>query len=251
MKKITKETVNKDIEIFKSKGFKEKLDKIYRRLPVTECSFCGVCCCDTPNISYPEFLYIFNYFNNEGNFTDEEKIRVYKKSVYRYIKGLISKEREVRECVFLYNNKCLIYPVAPLNCKRWGLQSKESYERDLKMDHNYNKKIDDYYKKHGINITEENTNFITPYCDKVNIIKNPYNVLERDIDNIFDKDLISMIKPFVDKNFNNFTITEYLTYIHFHLKLFEDRITVIKEYQTGNLDAINSYIESIDFSKFI
>ncbi len=85
-----------DLDLFKSKEYDRKFDKIYRVLPETKCEGCGNCCYDSPNITYAEFLYAFNCIINL-NLTKEEIINLYKNLIRYKILGLVEKVK----CCFL------------------------------------------------------------------------------------------------------------------------------------------------------
>lgn len=248
MFKLDKQVVLNDIKDFKSKGYLTKLDKIYRKFPVTKCNSCGTCCNDSPKVSYPEFLYVYNYFLNELSLNKEELINAYKNAIREYFYGLISNDKK---CPFLdINNKCIVHKVAPISCKRWGLQKEEDNNYDWEKDLEYNKTLQKLFIQKGINIPDELVNKKTLFCNNVKIIKNPYNFIDKDFEKIV-KDIQPLIIYYRDKNNPNFSLGSYLVYLLIGENMIEDRIKIIKDYQNGNSNAVEEYINKIDFDRVI
>lgn len=249
MSNIRKNEIIKNLKDFENRGFKDKLNKIYRRLPKMECEGCGICCYDSPICTYAEFLYIFDYFNNDSNFNYGERLEIYKKAFRENIMGFISNEMP---CAFLnQHNRCLIHERAPLSCKFWGTKTDEEYDRDLNMDHDRNKKYKEHYAKMGIDIPDEVINFTTPNCKNVKIVSNPYNLNGKDFDRIIIDDLTKINRPYSNKNAPDWSISTYLLYYVFGEEVLKYRNKVIKEYQSGNANAVEEYINKIDFEKYI
>jgi Fe-S-cluster containining protein len=237
-------SLKKNIQVFKQKGYLDKLQKIYRKFPVTTCDGCGTCCSDSPLCTYPEFLFTFELFDRK--FTELEKIEVLKKSIREFMYGLVTKNKR---CAFLSeNNTCQIYERSPLACKRWGLQSKEDNDCDFKLDLERNKQYQEFYVKQGIYISDKVVNKQLKLCQKVKVIKNPYNFSEYDFDGIVKKDLLKMMITFQPYLVEDWSLCNYLVYIFLGEKLVQDRIAVIKDFQNGNDSAVEQYIESINYS---
>lgn len=176
-------------------------------------------------------------FKNRGFYNKLEKIL-----------GLI----ESFKCPFLdQNNKCMIYKVAPLSCKRWGLQSEEQNKIDLKTDWEHNKKLQNYFKQYGIIIPDETVYKVTPFCKNVKIVKNPYNITHKDFDSKFLKEMNNMIFYFGIKNLDGANLSSYLTYLVLEKSMHENRIKVIKVYQNGNSKAVDEFVDSLDLSSLI
>lgn len=244
----TREMVLNDIEIFKTKGYHEKLQKMYRKFPKTTCKSCGTCCNDSPITTYPEVLFALNYFESEEKFTPELKIQIYKDALSEYFYGLVSTKRK---CPFLdESNLCMIHEVAPISCKRWGLQSEKDNKKDWQTDLQGNKLFQEYYAKLGIHIPDEVVNCKTPYCNNVKITKNPYNFLGRDFNKVVT-DMMNMVMSFRNKNAQNFSLGNYIVQILLGRDAVNERIKVVKDYQSGNEQAIEDYVNGIDYTKFI
>lgn len=244
---MNKQTIDKDVKVFLNKGYKEKLDKVYRKFPVTRCEGCGICCTDSPVITYPELLYVIDYLRSLG-LNEQQKKQIIKNAMLEHFYGLID---PTVPCPFFgEDHRCLIHKVAPMACKRWGLQSKEENDQDWEIDYEINKEVKEYYANIGIDLADEVIDRRTPYCDKVTILKNPYNFVSRDFDEEMRK-VESMVSFFGYKTKENFTLCTYITYITLGERAFDERIKLMHEYFGGNKRAIEDFVESIEFENFI
>ena len=244
---MNRKTIGRDLKVFLSKGYKEKLDRIYRKFPQTKCAGCGVCCTDSPVITYPELLYIIDYLRN-GELDDVQKKQIIKNAMLEFFYGLID---PTVGCPFLNNGgRCLIHKVAPVACKRWGLQSKEENDQDWEIDYSINREVKEYYSQLGIELSDKVINRRIPYCDKVTIIKNSFNFVSRDFDVEASK-IEPMILYFGDKTIENFTLCTYITYFELGERMFNKRLQLMREYNAGNTDAINIYVDSIEIKNIL
>ena len=240
---MNKKTIDKDLKVFLNKGYKEKIDRIYKKFPKTTCAGCGVCCTDSPVVTYPEFLYIIDYLNN-STLNDMQKRQITKNAMKEFFYGLID---PTVDCPFLDSKtRCLIHMVAPIACKRWGLQSKEENEQDWETDYRINQEVREYYLRLGIELSDEVINRKIPYCDKVRILNNPHNFVSNDFDKEADK-IEPMVYFFGDKTIENFTLCTYISYITLGNRIFKKRLQFMREYNLGNKDVIENFIESVEF----
>jgi len=243
---MNKKLIDRDIKLFINRGYKEKLDKIYKKFPKTECSGCSVCCTDSPVVIYPELLYIVNYLR-EIKLNDEQKKQIIKNALKEFLYGLID---PTIACPFLdHSKRCLIHKVAPLACKRWGLQSKQENDQDWEADYLVNKEVKKHYFKLGIELSDEVINRRVPYCDKVVIINNPYSFSTSDFDMEITK-IEPMLLFFGDKSIDNFTLCSYICYITLGEKIFHKRLQLIRAYYAGNKDVIDRFIDNVEFKNF-
>lgn len=64
------------------------------------------------------------------------------------------------------NNRCLIYPVRPLNCRIYGHWTKEDYNKNLDSVSDRNKEYSNLIKEeYGFDISEEVVNYRIKYCE--------------------------------------------------------------------------------------
>lgn len=243
---FNKQDVLKDIENAELKGHFDKVRKIYNKMPVTKCDGCGECCYDSPICYYIEFLFIYNEFNM---FEKKQKIEILKDAIRHEMYGL---SIEKKPCVFLSaEKKCIIHKSSPFSCKLWGLQNINDYEKNVSEDNKRNKGYQDYFAKRGIYISNE---FIDSgklsYCNKVKIVKDPYRISSKEHMQ-FVKDLASISVKYENKNAPDWSVVSYLVYTYIGGRVLNDRIQVVKDYQDGNLNAVEDYINQFDFEKLI
>lgn len=244
-----KNKIIQEVKAFEVIGHKEKMEKLYRKFPETQCLGCGECCKDSPVVAYPEFLFALTDFYNDEIFDKDRKIKVYKNAVKGFMFGLINKDVH---CPFWEKTAgCTIYKRSPISCKRWGLQSKKENDRDLVADHQRNKEYKEYFAKYGIDIPDETINYTTPFCENVKIIRNPYNFVSRDFETVVMKEMVQIIPHYIKKMQNDWSIGHYLIHSIFGNQIFEDRIRVIKNFQSGNEHAVEEYINGINFEEFV
>lgn len=228
----------------------KRIENFYRKIPRTECSQCGICCTDPPVCLFVEFLYAYELFDT---FDDERKKMVLRNSLQRYIYSLISKSYYC--CFFDSNHNCLIHSRACISCKRWGISSKEQYEKNWELDSDCNSKFQEFYlKNHNIVIPNEVLNSRLPYCDKVKVIKNPYRIQEHDYleynKNLYNVEMKCLEHANIDRH-NEWSINEYLVYFTFGKQMFDTRIKLITEYQSGNENVVDDFINALDYQKYI
>ncbi len=240
---MNKKTINKDLKVFLVRGYKEQLNKIYKKFPETTCAGCGVCCTDSPVTTYPELLYIMDYLRNE-NIDEEKKQRITKNALLEFFYGLID---PTVGCPFLDGKtRCVIHKVAPIACKRWGLQSKEENDQDWEIDYSVNQEVKEYYLKLGIELSDNVINRRIPYCDRVKVINNPHSFVSTDFDEEASQ-IEPMIYYFGDKTIENFTLCTYISYITLGEMIFNKRIQLMRKYNSGDKEAINTFVKNVKF----
>lgn len=196
---ITLEHIKNGYEICKTNHYFNSLKNLYKRLPETTCNCCGGCCVENPAGSFVEFLNFLNYLKNK---VDKKII------VENAIRNNLTSLVESNNCIFLQSNKCSIYDVRPLNCRVFGLESEERYEKNYVKVKDENQKIKYVFKnEYDIDIID---NPKLQYCKNVKIInKKLFN--DRDIDTLF-WDLAKVEARFHKKGFP-LNFDSYETYI--------------------------------------
>lgn len=136
-----------------------------------------------------------------------------------------------------------------------GTYTQEQYEKNCEADSEYNKYFQRIYKeKYDIEISDEVVNRRLSFGDKVEIIKNPYNIQEIDCQNYFI-DLLNTetkclqhigMKPTGDWNINL-----WLIYFTLGISISETRIKLIQHLQRGDVDAIEKFINDIDYNIYL
>lgn len=245
------DNLKKEIENARCKNYFGRIESFYKKLPKTECEKCGKCCYDPPCCTFIEFMYAYELYDT---FDKETKRCILAKALRRYTYSLVDKFSE--PCCFLDNNNmCMIHKRSCISCKRWGTYGKEQYESNWEVDSEYNREFKKFYReKYNIVISDENTNTRLAFCDKAKIVKNPYNIQEIDyqkyIKSLLNVDSKSVqqarIKPTID-----WSINEWLVYFTFGMNILESRIKIIQKLQSGNSDAVNQFLDGVDYSIYL
>lgn len=229
-----------NLRLFKEKGFYKEVESIYSFFPETECLKCGTCCYDPPKLTYPEFLYMLDFFIRQ-NLTKGEVIRLYKKLYTEKLYALIRTSR----CGFLNeDNSCKLHEASPLNCKRWGLQSLTKHQHDKKIAQEDNSTFEEtILREYGVNVKHQT---ILEYCDNVKIIVRKKAI---NYDEVYKK--VNEIETFfahssiIGVNINYYFLAAFFK----EDRIFFDQIRQTKKYQAGDINTIENYVDNIDFDK--
>lgn len=249
--KYNLENLKKEIENARNKNYFGRIESFYRRLPKTECEGCGKCCFDPPPCTFIEFMYAYDLYDT---FDKETKQNILIKALKYYFYSMVYIFPE--PCGFLDDkNRCQIYQRSCLSCKKWGTYTQEQYEKNCEVDSEYNKNFQRIYKeKYDIEIPDEVVNRRLSFCDKVEVIKNSYNIQEIDYQKYL-KDLLNAeakclqhigMKPNGDLNINL-----WLIYFTFGIDISETRIKLIQQLQKGDVDVIDQFIKDLDYNTYL
>lgn len=240
---ISEESVKKDIKKAKTNGYFDRLKEFYKRVPTTKCNGCGICCQDSPEVTYTEFIYVYDYM--QSNFNESVNKEILRKAIKTHMYGLLEPGRK---CPFLNeDHKCIIYERAPISCKFWGLYELDEYNNNLAADEEYNVGFRNFYKSIGITIPKEVNDFKIPYCNNVKVLT-PNFEFEKLRDYGLEK-LFSIEAKFMGKQIPGSALGEYLAYMIMGYKGYEDRITVTKQYQAGDEAVIDRYVNNVIIEK--
>lgn len=222
--KIKNRNIVKSIFLAKEKNLFEELNNIYESLPTGECKHCNRCCSEDVDVSFLEFLNIYNYLKSnelyEG-FSD--------RAIKYYMKEYIYRGR----CPFLINNRCGIYKVRPLTCRNFGHLSKEDYEANYQgvLEQNY-RGAEEFKKAYGVQISESIIKFKIPYCN--DFIKEQNQNTDQNGSNIgrvFKLDIDFLESGLLDYANVNTSLCGWFAYIKYGKdKAIQKRIDVTKTY---------------------
>lgn len=240
--KLTRQQLEKDIATAKNKNHFNKLDKFYKKIPETTCDRCGVCCHDSPTMTYVEFMYAYDFL--ASNY-DEQMIReTVKKAVKSFMYGLLDKKQATCPCLN-EDNSCMIYPRAPVSCKLWGISSRLTYESNLSADNEKKSVFKEYFSNIGIEIPDSILNYEIPFCE-VTKTKDIYKLTTRDFAAFLTKDVTSIGKHY-PRDCEAWSFGDFLLYTFLGMKMTHERIRIVKDFQSGNTEAINQYVETLEF----
>ena len=243
--------LKKEIDSARRNNYFGRIESFYKKLPKTECENCGKCCYDPPVCTFIEFMYAYEFYDI---FDNKTKRYILEKALRRYVYSLIDKFSE--PCCFLDDrNMCMIYKRSCLSCKMWGIHSKDQYEINWKLQSEYNKGFQNFYKeKYNIVISDEKINARLPYCDKVKVIKNSYNILEIDYQKYYQSLLkveSKSLQHAMIKHNSDWSINEWIVYFTFGMSISETRIKLIQKLQSGESDAVDQFINDFNYDIYL
>ncbi|MGL5711480.1 MAG: YkgJ family cysteine cluster protein [Paraclostridium sp.] len=160
MTTLKKHDIQQSIEYANKNNLIDDLNNIYESVPSGDCKGCGNCCMESVGISLVEFLNIYEYLSKNSEL---RKICIDKVIDY-YFNEYIKKS----PCPFKdKDNRCMIYPVRPLNCRIYGHWTKDDYNKNLDSVGDRNKEYSEIIKsEYGFDISKEVVNYQITYCEE-------------------------------------------------------------------------------------
>lgn len=205
MTTLKKNDIQQSIRYAKENNLFYELNKIYKSVPSGDCKGCGNCCMESVGINLVEFINIYDYLIER----EELRKKCMKKVIDYYFTEYIKKS----PCPFKDNdNRCLIYPVRPLNCRIYGHWTKNDYNNNLNSVNNRNKDYSKLIKEeYGFDISEEVVNYRIKYCEEFKPQKRYLEKHERlsFADNIMIIDSKIYSRGILDIEFKDRGIVEY------------------------------------------
>ena len=205
MTSIKREEIINVTNYSKEFGLIDKLNQVYDSLPSGDCSGCGKCCMESVGINLVEFVNILDYINKD------EKLR--KKALSKVIDYYFLEYVQKRPCPFKEDdNRCMIYPVRPLNCRLYGHWMENDYNSNLDNVSSKNKEYKDLIKnQYGFDISDKVVNYKIEYCKS---FKPENRYLAKNerldfIDELFTLDSKIFINDMIDIEFKDRGIVEY------------------------------------------
>lgn len=205
MTSIKKTDVLKCIDYAKENKILDKLNNIYKSLPIGDCTGCGNCCMESVGINLVEFINIYNYLSEKPQL---RKIALNKILDYYFLEYI-----KKSPCPFKDNdNRCMVYEVRPLNCRLFGHWKKDDYNRNLENVTGRNIEYRDLIKsKYGFDISDEVVNYKIKYCEDFKPQKDYLDKATRlsFADNLIILDSNIYSKGIIDIDFKDRGIVEY------------------------------------------
>lgn len=159
MTTLKKHDIQQSIEYAKKNNLISELNKVYKSVPSGDCKGCGNCCMESIGINLVEFLNIYDYL------TQNEEVR--KICINKVIDYYFTEYIKKSPCPFKDDdNRCLIYPVRPLNCRIYGHWTKLDYNSNLESVNNRNKDYSNLIRsEYGFDISKDVVNYRINYCE--------------------------------------------------------------------------------------
>ncbi len=137
----------------------------------------------------------------------------------------------------------------------WGIYGREQYERNLEADLEYSKKFQKYYKeKYNIVISDEKIDARLPFCERVKVIENPYNIQINDYENYLNRLQNAENKCIqhsqIDHNVN-WSIDEWFIYFTFGMGISETRIRLIQKLQGEDTNVVNRFLNEFEYDAYL
>jgi len=204
----------------------DRIEKLYQRFPSTSCKRRNLCCTLLPEMGLPEFLLLIQ---TVAAMKPEHMLTIGRRLI-RYF--LINPVR-LSSCPFLENGGCMVYEQRPLGCRAYGLWSPEHYEHRARENIRKKREVHAAWRRLGINLPREVTDFQLPYCDRLRIQSGP-QVTDDHIRQLYDEveHLGSELQD-ANRNFGEmyFSDPSFLTcsFLFGYQRSLELKVAVVKE----------------------
>ncbi len=203
---ISKKQILKSIDLGKSKNLFRQLDDVYDKIPGGKCDGCTLCCWESVNTFYIEFLNIYKYMMEK-----ELLDKWFSKIENHYFNELIEK----KACPFLdESGKCIIYLVRPLVCRSFGYASKEEHESNYRSVLEMNSEAEAYFlDEFGVKLPSEVVDHKIDYCQSF-VPGRAISMDERQdmIDGMFQRDSVFLMADLIPEDAINMSLTNWFIY---------------------------------------
>ena len=153
---------NLDTVIHKAKPLFESLQRLYQRLPQTDCQ-CeqpGVCCAFLPEMTWLEAIQWIGHIQ-------EMPADIRTKILRKFLKFYLTNPLRSAGCPFLGNGACTIYDLRPFACRAYGLWSPEYGTVRTRESRQDRKALLQTWQKFGLELPPQTVEFEIDYCDQV------------------------------------------------------------------------------------
>ncbi len=101
--------------VLESPHLLRNLNRIYERIPQTSCRQCGRCCCDSPPVHFIEYVNIYRHVREA---LPERYLDIARRSLEYFFFSIVD---PALPCLFLSDQRCLVYSKRPRVCRIYGL----------------------------------------------------------------------------------------------------------------------------------
>lgn len=129
------------VDVIAEEKIARRLGYVYEQIPANNCQRCGDCCFNCASVHPIEFLNIFDFLQTLPELT---QLRLAKQLVRYEVLNLTTLQNK---CPFLEEKNCLVYERRPLQCRLFGLYTKDEYRQLVAKSLYENEKLAMYYAR--------------------------------------------------------------------------------------------------------
>ena len=151
-----------DTAILKAKPLFENLQRLYQRLPETDCQ-CeqpGVCCTFLPEMTWMEAVQWIRLIQ-------EQPADARTKILRKFLTFYLTNPLRPAGCPFLENGYCGIYESRPFACRAYGLWTPEFGKVRTQKSRQDRKALLQMWQKFGLELPPQAVEFEIDYCNQV------------------------------------------------------------------------------------
>ena len=140
----------------------ERLQRLYQRLPETECQ-CGqpgVCCAFLPEMTWIEAMQWIGLIREMPG--DARKV-----TMKKFLGFYLTTPLRSAGCPFLQNGACMIYERRPFACRAYGLWSHDFGKMRTQNSRQDRKGLLETWQKFGLELPPQTVESEIDYCDQV------------------------------------------------------------------------------------
>lgn len=202
----------------------DKLIEAYALLPPTRCRRKTHCCSLLPGTTLVEALAVIRHLTEMAPATQAGFVQ----NIIRYF---FINPIKITACPFLVDQDCLIYTHRFWGCRAYGLWSQTYYDKIAGQNRRAKIHLQQQWKKLGISLPREVTDFDVPYCRHV----------ERNEDKYVDDQTLLQVAEKIE------TLSEQLSYQHqlFRRQYFSDLSFLISTLAFGLSAAVKMKYEIV------
>lgn len=145
-----------------SSSRQQELEKIYERLPKTQCRRKARCCSMMPEMTLVETLPIIQRLMDMPT-SDRRQL------IQNIIGYFFLNPAEIISCPFLSGPECLIYTDRSFGCRAYGLWSRAYYIKLAEQNRQAKNHLRKQWENYGVLLPKKVRDFQIPYCLSVKI----------------------------------------------------------------------------------
>ena len=227
---------------------RQKLQRLYATIPVTNCRRRTACCMMLPEMTLIEALVALGQIKKMAA-TGQAQI------LQKLVKYFFLNPVEISACPFLQGLECLIYPDRFFGCRAYGLWSRATYDKLSTQTQTAKQQLQQKWAKLGVMLPETVTGFKVPYCSDVEIVDGS-EINDQQLDVIAENiDALSRQFGRQDETFrhNYFLDLSFLvaSFTHGYTKAVQLKFMFVKDFMsTGNRSKLDKMISSVSERSF-